>query len=194
MRFVACVGVLVLCGAEAFSAARAAPKCVVFDLDGCLWTPEMYQLWNRGGGPPFAAGPGGTMVTNAGETVRLLGDARAVLRDLRSRGAVLGVSSCCDEPEWARELLDAFDVDGVPLTEVFDFITISKESKCAHFERASSDLGVPLDAMLFFDNEIGNCRAVSALGVTVAYAPEGVTEGLYGEALAAFPAPPGAVV
>ena len=27
------------------------PKAVVFDLDGCVWRPEMYELW--GGGAPF---------------------------------------------------------------------------------------------------------------------------------------------
>ena len=31
----------------------ALPKVVVFDLDGCVWDPEMYQLW--GGGAPFKA-------------------------------------------------------------------------------------------------------------------------------------------
>ena len=27
------------------------PKAFVFDLDGCCWDPEMYELW--GGGSPF---------------------------------------------------------------------------------------------------------------------------------------------
>ena len=27
------------------------PKALVFDLDGCCWDPEMYELW--GGGSPF---------------------------------------------------------------------------------------------------------------------------------------------
>ena len=31
----------------------ALPKVVVFDLDGCVWDPEMYELW--GGGAPFKA-------------------------------------------------------------------------------------------------------------------------------------------
>ena len=29
--------------------------------------------------------------------------------------------------------------------------------------------------MLFFDNEYGNCREISSLGVTVAFSPDGVT-------------------
>jgi hypothetical protein len=27
------------------------PKIFVFDLDNCVWYPEMYMIW--GGGPPF---------------------------------------------------------------------------------------------------------------------------------------------
>ena len=108
---------VLVCGAAAFSRA-ARPSCIVFDLDGCLWSPEMYELWGRGGSP-FVDGPDGTMLTCNGETVRLLGDARDVLRDLRATGIMAGISSRTDEPAWARELLDRFDVDGTPLADFF---------------------------------------------------------------------------
>ena len=43
---------LVLSPAAAISLqALTLPKAVVFDLDGCLWYPDMYMLW--GGGAPF---------------------------------------------------------------------------------------------------------------------------------------------
>ena len=32
---------------------KPVPKVFVFDLDGCCWDPEMYELW--GGGAPFKA-------------------------------------------------------------------------------------------------------------------------------------------
>ena len=41
--------------------------------------------------------------------------------------------------------------------------------------------------MLFFDNEYGNCREISSLGVTVAFSPDGVTGDVWAEAVAAFP-------
>ena len=29
-------------------ASSKRPKCVIFDLDGCVWTPEMFELWGGG--------------------------------------------------------------------------------------------------------------------------------------------------
>ena len=47
------------------------PAVIIFDLDGCLWDPEMYELW--GGGAPFSDNGDGTLADKAGVTVRLLG-------------------------------------------------------------------------------------------------------------------------
>ena len=47
------------------------PAAVIFDLDGCLWDPEMYELW--GGGAPFSDNGDGTLSDRSGVTVRLLG-------------------------------------------------------------------------------------------------------------------------
>ena len=32
-------------------AMKILPRVLVFDLDGCVWNPEMYELWGRGGAP-----------------------------------------------------------------------------------------------------------------------------------------------
>ena len=43
-----------ICGRDCkLNIMTALPKVVVFDLDGCVWDPEMYELW--GGGAPFKA-------------------------------------------------------------------------------------------------------------------------------------------
>ena len=43
-----------ICGRDCkLNIMTALPKVIVFDLDGCVWDPEMYQLW--GGGAPFKA-------------------------------------------------------------------------------------------------------------------------------------------
>ena len=98
-------------------ALRAKPKVVVFDLDGCLWDPEMYQLSWRGGAP-FTP-DGDAMLAQSGERVVLLGAARDILRQLRTTddwsATKVAISSRTDEPAWAAELLDKFRVgDMVP--------------------------------------------------------------------------------
>eukprot|EP00971_Amphidinium_carterae_P076258 1506110-Amphidinium_carterae.1 len=57
-----------------FTAARRAqprrPGCIVFDLDGCLWYPDMYELW--GGGAPFTEQQvDGTLIDRSGRAVTL---------------------------------------------------------------------------------------------------------------------------
>ena len=94
-------------------ALHAKPKVVVFDLDGCLWDPEMYMLSWRGGAP-FEP-DGDAMLSQSGERVVLLGAAREILRELRTTddwsATKVAISSRTDEPAWAAELLDKFRVD-----------------------------------------------------------------------------------
>ena len=33
------------------AAKKLLPKVLAFDLDGCVWDPEMHELWGRGGAP-----------------------------------------------------------------------------------------------------------------------------------------------
>jgi magnesium-dependent phosphatase 1 len=94
--------------AAAVAAQRMLPRCVVFDLDNCVWTPELYELWG-GGGAPFTALPCGAVRDRAGTKVELLGAVRTVLAELRSSplwaGVPVCVASCCDEPAWAHECM-----------------------------------------------------------------------------------------
>ena len=167
----------------------AKPKVVVFDLDGCLWDPEMYMLSWRGGAP-FEA-DGDAMLSQSGERVVLLGAARDILRQLRTTddwsATKVAISSRTDEPAWAAELLDKFRVDDMVLGDCFDAREITKESKSSHFRRLKERYACDYEEMLFFDNEYGNCREISSLGVTVAFSPEGVTGDVWAEAVAAFP-------
>ena len=48
--------------------------------------------------------------------------------------------------------------------------------------------------MIFFDNQIDNCRDVSKIGVTVSYTPHGVTQEDFKKVLAAFPSPAGQII
>ena len=73
------------------------------------------------------------------------------------------------------------------LGSCFDAREITKESKSSHFRRLKERWSCDYEDMLFFDNEYGNCREISQLGVTVAFSPDGVTGDVWAEAVAAFP-------
>jgi magnesium-dependent phosphatase 1 len=190
------------------------PKIIIFDLDGCLWQPEMFELlyFSGGAGAPFTSQDDNNdgnniLLTAKGEPVHLLGNVRDVMRELYTdpkwKTTLVGISSRTDQPDWARELLTKFQVPTEDekkalfvLQDVFDGgpMEISHESKVEHFRRISTSLGIPFEDMLFLDNEYWNCKDVSELGVTVGHCPEGVTMEIWKAALEAFPAQQGEVV
>ena len=179
------------------------PTLIVFDLDGCLWSPEMYELlWQgRGAGSPFTPIGKNEMQSNSGTVVQLLGDVANVLQELHSHPkwnyTQVGISSRTDEPSWAMELLQKFQLpkSKVPLQTVFKGpIEISYDSKTKHFERICKSTGVPFEEILFFDNEFGNCKSVSRQGVSVCHCPDGVTRKAFDLAVESFPCQWGQVV
>ena len=66
---------------------------------------------------------------------------------------------------------------------------IHKGNKQGHLKNIAEQAGIPLGSILFLDNERGNCIDVAAIGVTVAYTPQGVTAEAWEAALERFPAP-----
>jgi len=106
----------------------------------------------------------------------------------------VGISSRTDAPHWARELLTKFTVSN-PTKGEGDFVLsdviqgpveMTYESKVKHFQRMNRQTNIPFQDMIFFDNEYGNCQAVSALGVTVGYCPGGVCQRIWEKTLDAF--------
>jgi magnesium-dependent phosphatase 1 len=211
MRFVHALRSNNLEDSDSWQGDKYMPKIVIFDLDGCLWRPEMYELlhFSGGAGAPFTPSVHDTnvLLTRTGEPVYLLGNVRDVMREVylepQWKGVQVGISSRTDQPDWARELLKKFHVvvtvEGAAESFVLDAvfqgpIQIASDSKVKHFQRIKSATNVPFEDMLFFDNEFGNCQAVSDLGVTVGYCPEGVTNDIWKAAVEAFPARPGKIV
>ena len=194
--------------------SQIQPKAIIFDLDGCLWRPEMYELvyFSGGRGAPFTPDPSDPkqLRTIGNEPVYLLGNVREIFQELyqggkgRFEGVQVGISSRTDEPDWARELLLKFKIKNdegtsFSLGDVFENscgpIEIEKDSKVEHFHRICNSCGVKMEEILFFDNELGNCRQVAQLGVTVAYCPDGVTSEIWRYALdEAFPVSDGRVI
>lgn len=169
------------------------PKLIGFDLDGTVWTPDMYQLW--GGGPPFQPHSNGKdLLDRGGTTVRLLGITAQILADIhsnehfRSVGTRIAWVSCTDEPEWADECLTKFKTaHGHALSTIVDSSEIYKSNKQTHFRNLQRKYpDIAFEEMLFFDNESGNIHTVSKLGVKSIYCPEGLTREVWENALRQF--------
>ena len=153
-------------------------KLIGFDLDGTLWSPEMYQL---NGGAPFEAAVDqkNVLLDRRGTEVHLLGISAIILHELKfnprwSHVKVAWVSKC-DEPRWAEECLSKFittsgeeDGEGCAIGDVAHMSLIYNENKQSHFRRLKEEFpDIAFDEMLFFDNERGNIVSVSQLGVKV---------------------------
>jgi len=177
------------------AAGRTRPKVVVFDLDGCVWHPDMYMLW--GGGAPFEAGPNGTLSDRNGRPVTLHSGVRGLMKELVEdaawQGVIVAAASCCDEPAWAHECLKTFEVEAggrrLKLDDIVTVQRIHKGNKVKHFEEIRQATGCDFQDMVFFDNEPYNCDNVVTLGVTCIYCPGGVTPQVWRRALEVFPCP-----
>mmetsp|Transcript_28838 Transcript_28838/g.47767 ORF Transcript_28838/g.47767 Transcript_28838/m.47767 type:complete len:187 (-) Transcript_28838:181-741(-) len=172
---------------------HSSKSLVVFDLDACCWSPEMYELW--GGGAPFkqlSCQQNNQLEDNRGTVVRMLGDVASSLADLHGRihrgePILAAVASRSDEPAWARECLRKFMVaEGVCMMDVIteDRCEIYKGSKRTHFNALQKKTLIPFTRMAFFDDDPSNIRDVAGLGVHCFLTPHGVTTELYKAALA----------
>jgi hypothetical protein len=101
MKFIT---LLNLCESNCFLYNRMTskiPKMFVFDLDGCVWEPEMYEIW--GGGSPFKTQKNGNVKDCKGQEVYFLGDVRKILYELHTDSkyadSIVGVASTCDGKE-----------------------------------------------------------------------------------------------
>lgn len=191
------------------------PRVIVFDLDGTLWDPEMYQL---SGGAPFSASPKNpnVMIDRSGTPVELLGVTRSLLSRLafspewqgstspangknggeKVRKTYLAISSTCDYPEWAKDLLQKYRIpkgegsgETVPMKEVFTSSHIYYANKARHHEKILQEIHAVdpsvnhAHQMLFFDNQRNNVKDVSGFGVPSCYAPSGMQKGVFEEGL-----------
>lgn len=178
-------------GAQSTATTTARrPRLVVFDLDGTLWNPEMYQLWG-GGGAPFRAAPDGhAVIDRSGTRVGLLGNSASLLASLkRDANTMVAVASSTDEPSWADECMRKIRVDDeYCMKDCIDFEAIQKGSKRFHFEALHRSSKIPYENMLFFDNENRNIVSVRPLGVVCSYCPNGMSKTVWEKALADFEA------
>lgn len=67
-----------------------------------------------------------------------------------------------------------------------DLVEIHFDNKKHHLRRLHQSTKIPYDEMVFFDNEYGNIRSVSTLGVTCIYTPDGMERKHWDEAKTTF--------
>jgi magnesium-dependent phosphatase 1 len=156
------------------------PKLIVFDLDDCLWTPEMHEL----SGMPTIAVEGpldpndntsilGTVgmkvpsrrrgrLNDDEEIVELYPGARLVLRELATNpkysGVKIAVASSSLEPSFSRACISGIEIiEDVTMKDMISYAQIGREGqltsrKTSHFRLLREQSGVEYEEMLFFDD------------------------------------------
>jgi len=185
------------------------PKLIAFDLDGTIWSPDMYQLCGGGIffktkyesdyllsysnlGPPFSGDGTKNILDKKGTPIRLLGVVRSLLHDLKHnpewKDTAVAWVSRTDEPAWAMELLALFKTTGGDsIGTVAHSSQIYHGNKINHFNALKREYpNIEFSEMLFFDNEYDNIRSVSTLGVKCVFCPDGVTEMAWKDGLKLF--------
>jgi len=158
---------------------HAKPALVVWDMDDCLWSPEMFTLNEMPSAPPVMGdlngrGEGVIGVKSGGDTIKLFPDALRVLQEFHDGAhdpTKLAVASSADTPfaaSIAQAALDILEiVPGVTLRQVLcrghpdgmnDHIIIgrtaplSSDKSKTHFPLIREATGMEYGEMLFFDD------------------------------------------
>jgi len=172
---------------------------IVFDLDDCLWTPEMHELPGCPGIPVHGVlnlnneggkqqnGVVGLQVPRYRDTVVLYDGARRVLYELATnpiyKCVLLATASSSLEPSYSYACLAGIEVlPGLTMGDMMSFNQIGRTGnlspdKTTHFRELHNESGVPYNEMLFFDdcNWGDNCqRVTNAFGVVSQRTPHGL--------------------
>ena len=151
------------------------PSLIVFDLDYTLW--DAGETWCDHLNPPFentAAGP----IDSDGRLVRLYDDVREILDWCQQENISMALASRTYEPSWAGKLISMLGI-----ADLFDYKEIFPASKVTHFTNLHEASGIPLNKMLFFDDEMRNIYEVGRMGVTAVFVENGMTMELFEEGL-----------
>lgn len=172
---------------------------IVFDLDDCLWTPEMHELYSKPTIPvhgvlnPFE--PDSTkhvqgavgLKNKHGETVTLYEGARRTLYEIATnpiyKDVTIAVASSSLEPSFSHACLEGIEVTpGQSIRSMIQYHQIGRSGKLSprkttHFRELHQESGIPYDEMLFFDdcNWGDHCGDVSkTFGVVSQRTPNGL--------------------
>ena len=146
---------------------------IVFDLDDCLWHPEMHELPGMPSKPVHGdlgngqVGVVGLQVQRGRTTVQLYPGARQALYRLATdpayRGIRLAAASTSLEPSYSHACLAGIEIlPGLTLEQMMTYRQVGRSGplssdKKTHFRLLHEESGVPYAEMLFFDD----CKYVS---------------------------------
>eukprot|EP01039_Chlorochromonas_danica_P001040 gene1041-1128_t len=194
----------------------ALPKLVVFDLDDCLWHPEMYTLSEIPSrtfkGPLGSQGEGVLAVYSGSEQIRLYPDALRILQEYYLNyypGMRIAAASSADSStavRIGRTAMGMLEVlPGVTMRQVFakDWPTgfegnlqigrsppLSSDKASSHFPILREQTGIAYEDMVFFDdcNWGDHCANVERKcpGVVTQRTPHGIQASEWIKALKAF--------
>lgn len=153
------------------------PSLIVFDLDDCLWTPEMHELSSKPSIPVRGIlnahddddaqqldGVVG-LKNSHGETVTLFEGARRSLYELatnpiyknNNNNVQIAVASSSLEPSYSHACLEGIEIlPGQSIQSMLQYHQIGRSGKLSsrkttHFRELHQDSGIPYEEMLFFD-------------------------------------------
>lgn len=189
---------------------KMLPTMIVFDLDDCLWSPEMYTLRDIPSIPEEGdLTPNGVPDLNLrgcvgmkvphGPTVKLFSGARLALYELASnplyKGIILASASSSEEPTFSYSCLRGIEIlPGLSIDKMFQYNQIGRSGplspdKRTHFRLLHKESNVPYNEMIFFDdcNWGDHCATVSReFGVVTMRTPRGLQHSEFQEALDKF--------
>jgi magnesium-dependent phosphatase 1 len=151
---------------------KTVPKLIVFDLDMCMWSPEMYELSSkpskevRGSlNNEMGEGVVGAKELTRGETVTLFPGALLALQELYQlkefSNTKVAAASSGEEPSYSHACLDMLEIlPNVKMRDVFSFFAIGRTKACGnltsdkrtHFKKIREESGIDFQEMLFFDD------------------------------------------
>ncbi|XP_059447001.1 uncharacterized protein LOC132178575 [Corylus avellana] len=149
---------------QIIGAFQVLPRLVVFDLD--------YTLW------PFYC-----ECRSKREMPSLYPHAKGILYALKDKGIDLAIASRSPTADIAKTFLDKLSIKSMFVAqEIFSSWT----HKTDHIQRIHSRTGVPINSMLFFDDENRNIQAVSKMGATSILVDKGINLTALQEGLTRF--------
>eukprot|EP00462_Mataza_sp_D1_P021517 CAMPEP_0175127070 /NCGR_PEP_ID=MMETSP0087-20121206/4195_1 /TAXON_ID=136419 /ORGANISM="Unknown Unknown, Strain D1" /LENGTH=188 /DNA_ID=CAMNT_0016409033 /DNA_START=9 /DNA_END=575 /DNA_ORIENTATION=- len=175
------------------AAIKVVPRLVVFDLDMCVWSPEMFELQSA---PKYDA-QSNSMFNSHQQRVRLFDGVVEALKDIKHqpifKDTRVAIASACGEKAFADACLKYLEFEkGTPIGAMVWLSEIYPGVKSIHFERLQKQSRVDFQDMLFFDDCTwgDNCADVerSCPGVVTVKTPKGLTQELWLAGLLKFQA------
>jgi magnesium-dependent phosphatase 1 len=145
-----------------------AKKLFIFDLDFTLW--DAGGTWCDCTTPPYRR-VNGFVADARSLKIKLYPDVHKIIRTLKEENKLLSIASRTEEPAWARQILDLFEI-----RDLFDFEEIFPNRKTFHLSNIQKQSGINFKEMVFFDDEYRNIEDVGKMGVICEWVKNGINK------------------